>query len=518
MAGAGFKNWNNGDVLYSSDLNTYLGQQTVMVFANATARTAALSGYLAEGMVSYLKDTDTVEVYDGTNWVGFTGDITALSAGTGISLTSATGPIPTVAIDTAVVPRLANANTFTATNTFNAAGTTAVDLIVRATASQTANLQEWQDSASSNLGWITSTGSIQLLSGGTTRPIGWNTGSAARATINTTNNADLTFAVGANSTLMTLSAIGGVAATASIQTATPSANVLIVKGAASQTADLQQWQNSAGTRLSYIDTFGAFYGGGVVTSYQSSFTAGGTTIVPIIVKGVASQTADLQQWQNSSGTVLAKVSSTGRGWFDRVYTNLLQDNSTNGPYIDLSSTRLTILPQNTGHVPLTVKAIASQTANLQEWQNSAGTVLASVNKNGEGFFSIKLSVQGDFGAALNVNPYTASQTGLIIRGYASQTANLQEWQNSSGTVLARVDSTGIVRGDRVLTLNDYAGVREISSGGFLQLYKLNAAGPNIGASFGAIYLRDGTNAGTLKLVIRAGAAGAETTILDNIPQ
>ena len=33
-----------------------------------------------------------------------------------------------------------------------------------------------------------------------------------------------------------------------------------------------------------------------------------------------------------------------------------------------------------------------------------------------------------------------------------------------------------------------------------------------------MYYRDGTNAGTLKLVVRAGAAGAETTILDNIPQ
>jgi hypothetical protein len=33
-----------------------------------------------------------------------------------------------------------------------------------------------------------------------------------------------------------------------------------------------------------------------------------------------------------------------------------------------------------------------------------------------------------------------------------------------------------------------------------------------------LYLRDGTTAGTLKLVIIAGTTGAETTILDNIPQ
>ena len=31
---------------------------------------------------------------------------------------------------------------------------------------------------------------------------------------------------------------------------------------------------------------------------------------------------------------------------------------------------------------------------------------------------------------------------MQVRGMATQTANLQEWQNSSGTILARVTSTG----------------------------------------------------------------------------
>ena len=58
MAGAGYKLFNTGDVLTAAQVNTYLQEQVVMVFANAAARTAALSGVLAEGMVSYLKDTD----------------------------------------------------------------------------------------------------------------------------------------------------------------------------------------------------------------------------------------------------------------------------------------------------------------------------------------------------------------------------------------------------------------------------------------------------------------------------
>jgi hypothetical protein len=102
MAGAGYKLFATGDVLTAAQVNSFLMQQTVMVFADSAARTTALSGVLAEGMVSYLQDTNSLEVYDGAAWVGATGDITALTAGTGISITSATGPIPTVAIDSTV--------------------------------------------------------------------------------------------------------------------------------------------------------------------------------------------------------------------------------------------------------------------------------------------------------------------------------------------------------------------------------------------------------------------------------
>ena len=98
MAGAGYKLFNTGDVLTAAQVNTYLQEQAVMRFASAAARTTALSGVLAEGMVSYLMDTNAVEVYDGSAWVGVgnVGDITEVQAGTGISVASGTGPIPIV--------------------------------------------------------------------------------------------------------------------------------------------------------------------------------------------------------------------------------------------------------------------------------------------------------------------------------------------------------------------------------------------------------------------------------------
>lgn len=111
-AGLGFKTFVSGEVLTAADTNGYL-MQGVLVFANASARTAAVTSP-QEGQYSYLKDTNALEYYDGAAWVGQPiGDITALTAGTGISITSATGPIPTVAIDTAVTVDKTTAQTLT---------------------------------------------------------------------------------------------------------------------------------------------------------------------------------------------------------------------------------------------------------------------------------------------------------------------------------------------------------------------------------------------------------------------
>jgi hypothetical protein len=73
MAGAGFKTFAVGEVLTANNVNTYLMQQAVMVFADAAARTTALPAP-SEGMVSYLADTDQLEKYTGAAWVDITAD------------------------------------------------------------------------------------------------------------------------------------------------------------------------------------------------------------------------------------------------------------------------------------------------------------------------------------------------------------------------------------------------------------------------------------------------------------
>jgi hypothetical protein len=73
MAGAGYRLFATGEVLTAAQVNTYLQEQTVMSFADAAARTSALSSVLAEGMMSYLRDTNAVQVYNGSAWVAVGG-------------------------------------------------------------------------------------------------------------------------------------------------------------------------------------------------------------------------------------------------------------------------------------------------------------------------------------------------------------------------------------------------------------------------------------------------------------
>jgi hypothetical protein len=61
-------------------------------------------------------------------------------------------------------------------------------------------------------------------------------------------------------------------------------------------------------------------------------------------------------------------------------------------------------------------------------------------------------------------------------------------------------------------------LREENSGGALTQQRAISSPTNPGDNLAKMYFRDGTTAGTLKLVVKSGTAGAETTILDNIPQ
>jgi hypothetical protein len=70
VSGLGRKVFIAGDILEAAEVNGYLMDQSIMVFANAAARTTAIPTP-TEGMFAYLLDSSTLFTYDGSNWVAF---------------------------------------------------------------------------------------------------------------------------------------------------------------------------------------------------------------------------------------------------------------------------------------------------------------------------------------------------------------------------------------------------------------------------------------------------------------
>jgi len=63
-----YKDFADDEVLFASDVDTFLMRQTVMVFDDSTARTAALGTVLSEGMFTYLTGTNSFQYYTGSAW------------------------------------------------------------------------------------------------------------------------------------------------------------------------------------------------------------------------------------------------------------------------------------------------------------------------------------------------------------------------------------------------------------------------------------------------------------------
>lgn len=97
-------------------------------------------------------------------------------------------------------------------------------------------------------------------------------------------------------------------------------------------------------------------------------------------------------------------------------------------------------------IPLVVRGAASQTANLLEARNDAGAVV--VRFSAAGSITTEQTVQAGPAGSMpgagqaRVAAVTASTPGLVVRGAASQTANLAIFESSAGTALTRINAAG----------------------------------------------------------------------------
>jgi hypothetical protein len=164
--------------------------------------------------------------------------------------------------------------------------------------------------------------------------------------------------------------------------------------------------------------------------------------VPLIVKGMVGQTADLQQWQNTGGSAVAKISATGTLTADG-----LSVNSSAAFTVNSSTGQTMITAAAAATIASIVKGAASQTADLMQWRNSSNTVLASITSGGWILGGIVRDVAGSgpyfsMGTGTIVTKMAAITNSFIVESYTGQTSPLQIWRNATPTSLAQVTAAG----------------------------------------------------------------------------
>ena len=250
-------------------------------------------------------------------------------------------------------------------------------------------------------------------------------------------------------------------------------NGLLVRGVSGQTADIFKVANNSGTNLFSVSASGAITNqtspgttAGYYLGLTSSHIAAGhfysvDVNKPVLVaRAKASQVSSVLLVQNSSGATIFSVGAGGG-----VYTpanisaaSVAATASVQGAsLISTASATLknaAISPVATSNTPLVVTGVASQTANMAEFRDSANAVMSRVSPNGA--FATNNRVVIGNGAGATTDQYNTTTPALLAYGAhldastpiaklvagASQTGHIFQTTNSVNDVKYWINTSG----------------------------------------------------------------------------
>ena len=160
-----------------------------------------------------------------------------------------------------------------------------------------------------------------------------------------------------------------------------------------------------------IDTKVSKNGGDTITNASASN-------VGLIVKGASSQSSNLQEWQNSAGLTLANIASTGT-----IKSGAFSSPTDLGSYVNFNSTSGAMLVglRSASDIGMIIKGTTSQSADLQQWQNVGGTTLGKIDASGNitaPSLTLSTTALATTSGGTGLTSYT---TGDIIYSSASNT-------------------------------------------------------------------------------------------------
>lgn len=272
----------------------------------------------------------------------------------------------------------------------------------------------------------------------------------------------------------------------------------------------------------------------VNASGQLEVVSSSATKVGVVVKGALSQSANLQEWQDSTGAIKSRIDKDGIyviqsfGSVTYIYPgtvftgNMMHTSGRGSNLIFQDGDFAYFTPHSASKVGLVVKGLTSQSADLLQLQDSTGAVFGSVPVTASGGVTFNAKSHSSGSTARLVGGYNASGQIFSNGPYSgighdsgSQHAGFFIGTSSSGNALTFALTSAVSTSGGSLDAHDLGFIFNCASDGSTSLFQSLSSGTGGSGYFPSLVMsscdKSGSNAAGVDTVV-AGGKGTGTGV------